>query len=234
MKTNISDIPEKEAGDYIGKRLLEHQSVPILLLVSGGSSLAVLEHVDEATLGSHITVGLVDDRFTTDAEGNNFRVMQRTLFYARCAEKGVQFIPSFPDEQETHTKYCERIKQALENFYKQHPQGHTIGIFGIGEDGHTASIFPSSESDFLTSYATDAFYTEVKRPALTYPLRGTVTPAFIEDKIDDVVLYAVGSTKCDNILNYMHNKNFAHYQIPALIPAQHPQSILFTDCQTLL
>ena len=54
------------------------------------------------------------------------------------------------------------------------------------------------------------------------------------EKVDEVILYATGSTKCDNILSYMHNKNFAQHQLPALIPAQHPQSTLFTDCQTMV
>jgi hypothetical protein len=66
-----------------------------------------------------------------------------------------------------------------------------------------------------------------------YSERTTVTPTLIEELIDEVILYAIGTNKCENILDYMYNRTFLQHEIPALIPASHPQSVLFTDCPTL-
>jgi len=73
----------------------------------------------------------------------------------------------------------------------------------------------------------------VTQTAHPYPQRTSVTPAFIEEYIDEIVLYAVGTNKCENILDYMYNRTFKEHEIPALIPASHPHSMLFTDCPSL-
>ena len=234
MKTHISDQAGIDAGEYITQKIFEHSGESILLLLSGGSAFSVFDAIDSSCLTPQITIGFVDDRFTQEAKGNSFMQLEKTIFYTNAKEYGVSFINSKPEVTETHHDFCTRIQNEFELMFSKNPNMYTIALFGIGEDGHTASLFPSNESEFYTTYKPDALYAPIYNESLTYPYRGTITPQFIEEKIDDVVLFAVGSNKCDNILNYMHYKNFAHHQIPALIPAQHPHSILFTDCATLL
>ena len=234
MKTQTSDSPAFDAGQYIQEKLLAHKDEYILLLVAGGSALNVLEYIDGSKLNSKVTLATTDERFTHEAKGNNFVQLQTTNFYKDAREVGVQCINSKPQITDTHESFTKRLTLAFEDYYKTHSNSYTIGIFGIGEDGHTASIFPTSESEYISKYGNGALYVSLVNSSLQYAYRTTITPSFIEEKIDDVVLYATGNTKCDNILNYMHNRNFNHYQIPALIPAQHQQSILFTDCYTLL
>jgi len=234
MKTQISNNPAVEAGTYISQKVASQSDKNILLLLSGGSALALINHIDVSQFGPHVTLGLTDDRFTTDARGNTFALIQKSSFYAQLRDAGVHFINSYPKEEEGHGAYAMRIKEDVERFILNNPTGYTIGVFGIGEDGHTASIFPHAEKDFNLLYKTEDFIVPVVRSDNEFPLRITVTPLFIENNLDDVVLFAVGSNKCDNILNYMYNHTFADYQIPALIPASHPQSILFTDCDTLI
>lgn len=234
MKTQTSDTPAFDAAQYIQEKLTSHKDEHILLLVAGGSALAVLGAIDGTKLCSKVTIATTDERFTHDAKGNNFMQLQETNFYKNAREVGAQCINSKPQMSDTHESFTKRLLLAFEDYYKTHSNSYTIGLFGIGEDGHTASIFPTSESEFISKYGSGALYVSLVNNSLQYTYRTTVTPTFIEEKIDDVVLYATGNTKCDNILNYMHNRNFTHYQIPALIPAQHQQSILFTDCYTLL
>ncbi len=234
MKTNISHTPSEEASAFIEEKLALHKNEPILFLISGGSSLCALEKINPNVLSPLVTIVTTDERFTINEQGNNFKQFQATSFYQSAVAAGVTCIASVPQENERHEQFAERMRKSLEEYFDLHPSGYALGVFGIGEDGHTASIFPTSEAEFNEAYRTDALYVPVTQPQLQYPFRTTVTPSFIEEKIDDVVLFAVGSTKCDNILNYMHNKNFSQYQIPALIPAQHPRSVLFTDCHTLL
>ena len=233
MESHISLEAAKEAGAYIEKRIFDNYNKSILFIISGGSSLAVLEHINPEKISKSTTLVVTDERFTNDLVGNNFLQLQQTIFYSKAREVGVQFISTIPLDNERHEQFAERIQKQIESYYSENLNSYTIGLFGIGEDGHTASIFPTTEIEFNTAYKSDSYYVPVTQPEQKYPFRATVTPSFIEEKINDVVLYAVGSTKCDNILKYMHNKNFAHHEIPALIPAQHPSSILFTDCQTL-
>jgi 6-phosphogluconolactonase/glucosamine-6-phosphate isomerase/deaminase len=234
MKTHISETPEKEAGEYICKKLQEHAGEQILLLLSGGSAFSILDHIDPSCIGPHVHIGLSDERFTTDAQGNNFLQLQQTAFYKKIQESGAQFFDSFPKEHETQFEFSNRLKLEIEKYFYAYPESYALGIFGIGEDGHTAGIFPMGEKEFADTYKTAEFYIPVTEPTNTYPLRSSITPAFIEEVIDDVVLYAVGTNKCENILDYMYNRTFAEHEIPALIPASHPQSVLFTDCPTLI
>lgn len=234
MKTQTSDTPAFEAGQYIQEKLASHKDEHILFLVAGGSALSVLDAIDGTQLSSMVTIGTTDERFTHEKKGNNFMMLEETTFYKDAREVGAQCISSKPQMGDTHESFTKRLLLAFEDYYKTHSNSYTIGLFGIGEDGHTASIFPTSESEFISKYGSGALYVPLTNSSLQYMYRTTITPSFIEEKIDDVVLYATGNNKCDNILNYMHNRNFNHYQIPALIPAQHQQSILFTDCYTLL
>ncbi len=234
MKTRISETPAQEAGEYITEKLREHTGEHILLLLGGGSALLVLDHIDINALHKQVTLVTTDERFTRDIQGNNFSALEQLPFYTKATEQEVSFINSVPREGESHHAFAKRLQDAFDHYFIEFPNAYTIGLFGIGEDGHTASIFPANESDFEAIYQDGKMYVPVTQSAFPYPLRTTVTPTFIEEKIDDVVLFAVGSNKCDNILNYMYNRNFSNFQIPALFPAQHPQSILFTDCPTLI
>jgi 6-phosphogluconolactonase/glucosamine-6-phosphate isomerase/deaminase len=181
-----------------------------------------------------LTVATTDERFTFDTQGNNFLQLKETNFFTALEGSHAQHIDSSPLQGETFEMFTLRIKSSLEEYFSKNSNAYTIALLGIGEDGHTASIFPSTEQNFEELYPSDELYVGVTQSNLHYPYRATITPCFIEEKVDEVVLFAVGSIKCDNILNYMHNKNFSRHQIPALIPAQHPQSVLFTDCQTLV
>ena len=234
MRTHISLTPAVDAGVYIQEKIQEHKDSPILFLVSGGSSFSILEHISESVLNASITIAITDERYTDDQNGNNFSLLTKTAFYKKASAQGVQFIHSLKMEGESHVQFTDRIENKLREFRNTHPNAYGLGIFGIGEDGHTAGIFPASENEFIERYEVDSYYVSLVQKENTYPKRSTVTPLFIEEVLNDIVMFAVGSNKCDNILNYMHNKSFSRFQIPALIPARHPHSILFTDCETLI
>ncbi len=233
MKSHISDTPDIDAGKYISLMLKEHAHENILLLLSGGSAFAILQHIQTEHFGPHMTIGMVDERFTREEKGNNFLQLRQSVFYEEANTAGVNFFESIPKENERQEDFAERIKDAIETHFYAYPNSYALGIFGIGEDGHTAGIFPTTEKDFASLYKTSEFYIPITQEKLPYPWRTTITPTFIEEVLDDVVLYAVGTNKCENILDYMYNKTFTQHEIPALIPASHPQSILFTDCPTI-
>jgi 6-phosphogluconolactonase/glucosamine-6-phosphate isomerase/deaminase len=234
MKTNISSNPTKEAREYISQVLREHSESPVLFFISGGSALRVLECIEPDALKQSQTIMMMDERFTKDQNGNNFSLLTQTTFFKNAQGSGVEFISTLPKEDERHEQFSERIDAQVETYLQAHSDAYVLGLFGIGEDGHTASIFPATEQDFIEAYTSEHTFVPITRPQEQYPFRISITPAFIEEKISEAVLYAVGSKKCDNILSYMHTKNFGAHEIPALIPARHPESTLFTDCVALL
>jgi 6-phosphogluconolactonase/glucosamine-6-phosphate isomerase/deaminase len=202
--------------------------------VSGGSALRVLEAIPSQALNGNITIGLTDNRYTQNPEEDNFVALTKTEFYTRAAAAGCVLLPMNIGVGESHAAYVARLNSILETYYAEHTDACTIGLFGIGEDGHTASIFSAPKTEFDAVYRTDTHYVLVENQNVPEPLRVSVSTSFIEEKCDHVVLYAVGSTKCDNILSYMHTKHLEQHELPALIPAQHPSSQLYTDCEALI
>jgi 6-phosphogluconolactonase/glucosamine-6-phosphate isomerase/deaminase len=233
MRSSITENPDKEAGEYISSVLKEHAQEDILLLLSGGSAFSILMYIKTENIGPNVTIGFVDEHFTADPEGNNFLIFTQTEFYKAAEASGAKFITSVPFTHEKHHEFADRIRQQLEDYIDAHPSSFKFAVFGIGEDGHTAGIFPSSSEEFTRIYQIDEAYTYVTQTAHKYAERTTITPTFIEEMLDEVILYAIGKNKCDNILNYMYNQTFTKHEIPALIPASHPHSMLFTDCPTI-
>jgi 6-phosphogluconolactonase/glucosamine-6-phosphate isomerase/deaminase len=233
MKSHITETPDKDAGEHISKLLREHRGEYVLLLLSGGSALNILSHIKTEHMSPSVTIAMADEHFTRDAAGNNFLQVTATPFYAASVEKGANFIPSVPGEYEKLHEFSARMRETFEKYLQEYPERFTIGVFGIGEDGHTAGIFPAPLDQFESIYKTDDFYIHVTQHTHAYSERTTVTPTLIEELVDEVILYAIGTNKCENILDYMYNRTFLQHEIPALIPASHPQSVLFTDCPTL-
>jgi len=233
MHTNITKYPAQHAGEYITRILQQRATEDILLLCSGGSALSILDHIDTNIVTPMLTLGVVDERFTTEESGNNFLQLSRKPLFEAIFERGEGILSSQIMGRETFDQFYERIKKALQGYFENHTQAHVIGIFGIGEDGHTAGIFPKTENEFSKVYRIDQIVVPVEDEKNLYPERISITPKCIEEHIDEVILYAVGENKCNTVLTDMYNKNLHEHQIPALIPAAHPKSILFTDCTNI-
>jgi len=234
MRTHVSENPDKDAGEHLTSLLREHSHENILLVLSGGSTFALLPYIDPSVLGPHLTICMSDERFTRDENGNNFLQLTNTEFFEHAKVAGASYIDSTPQLNEPQQVFTLRMQETFTAYMDAHPEYYAVGTFGIGEDGHTAGIFPAPIKEFTSLYRSGELYVSLTQTQAPYPFRATVTPTFIEEVLDEVILYAVGKNKCENILDYMYNRTFEQHEVPALIPASHPQSILFTDCPTLM
>jgi 6-phosphogluconolactonase len=91
---------------------------------------------------------LVDERFVSfDDQDSNYRMLKETLFEKiPIPQKNIHPIPTERTSLETSAREYE---EDLRGFFKvskgQYPAFDVI-LLGIGEDGHTASLFPGSEA----------------------------------------------------------------------------------------
>lgn len=183
--------------------LAQAQSVnnSVLLLVSGGSAFDLFPLIDTASIDEHVTIGVLDERYSTDPKENNFAQFQTTAFYQAAKEKGAQFIDTTVQEGEEHEAHAKRFEKAFLDWDEVNPDGVIVATVGIGPDGHTSGIlpFPENPSRFEELFENidilvAAYDAEDKNP---YRYRSTTTNTFLRDYLDYAFVYAVGANKKD-------------------------------------
>lgn len=166
----------------ITQRLLEGQRV--LWLVAGGSSVAVAiataKLLEEAKVSlDGLTVSLTDERYGIHGHpDSNWQQMKMAGFDL----PGARLHQVLGDK--TFAETVADFDKFLEN--ELTTADYRIGLFGIGEDGHTSGILPHSaavHAQQLVCGYTGSDYQRI-----------TTTPAAIA-RLDETVVYAVGKAK---------------------------------------
>jgi 6-phosphogluconolactonase/glucosamine-6-phosphate isomerase/deaminase len=138
------------AAKQVSRFLQEAHAVPTLLLLSGGSSLAMADEVNVSQLGKHVTIGMLDERHSIDPSVNNFAQFSGRKLYQQGKAKEVQYIDTRvilkdihgQEVPETLEELTERMQKELRDWRAKNPKGRVVITQGIGEDGHTAGIMP--------------------------------------------------------------------------------------------
>ncbi|QWF70348.1 6-phosphogluconolactonase [Methylomonas paludis] len=143
-----------ECQDILSESISKHGSAT--LLVSGGSTPAPLyEALSKTELAwKKIKVALVDERWV-DAQhiASNEALIKRSLLINNA--KAATFVG-----MKTADQRASKGQSETEGRYRSLPQPFTVAIVGMGNDGHTASLFPhatglrnalNAESDQLTA-----------------------------------------------------------------------------------
>lgn len=195
MKTILAtNNPAKEAGHLLGEILTMHKHVPVLLLVSGGSAFALLEHVPPEVCGSHLTLAVLDERFSTDATITNFAQLSQTDFFARATGAGAVSISSLVLPAESLASHARRFETALQKWRDDNATGVVVATLGMGVDGHTAGIFPGYVEELDRRGRWVEGY-EVPLEINDYTKRITVTPRFLSTQINAAVAFVAGPQK---------------------------------------
>ena len=116
-----------------------------LLAVSGGKSpIALFERLREQALDWRaVTVILVDERCVPhDHADSNTALVRQHLLQGPAA--AAHFVPFFEDmpEGELSDDALTALAQTAQQRLAAVPWPLDVGILGMGEDGHTASLFP--------------------------------------------------------------------------------------------
>lgn len=174
-------------------------------MLSGGSGINIAKNLDfkiDLKYLKNLTITVTDERVVIGKD-NNFESLIEVLpsilvNNARFIDTSVKSIRRVSDV-ETHSQ---EFDKQLRTWSKQNPSGKVVALLGIGADGHTAGILPfdknpaleTNNEKWIVGYAIDDYY---KNPDKIneYHYRTTITFPFMLNKIDRVVVYAVGENK---------------------------------------
>ena len=127
------------------------------LAVSGGKSpIPVFEALREQDLDwSKVTVVLVDERIVPrDHEASNTALVARHLLQGKAA--AARFLPFFRElAPQPNAEVLDALVEDAETRIATLPWPLDVAVLGMGEDAHTASLFPGAPG-YVRAIATDA------------------------------------------------------------------------------
>lgn len=199
IRTHSADEAARLAGDALTHELITKADRPALFLVSGGSSLFVLDFMPAVAVRSNIQVGLVDERWTKSERDWNTYSYKKTDFAKKLSARGAPFIPidttiagSAAESAQTYETYLKQWRNLFSN-------GLIVALFGIGADGHTAGIlpFPGQKEMFEQTFLnTRQWYVGYDTGTIgTCATRITMTLHCLMQEIDMSVVYISGEEK---------------------------------------
>ncbi len=118
----------------------------VLLCLSGGSALELLNDFNYDVLGSHVTITVLDERFSSDPAINNMAQIEKTGFLDRAREVGCEIIDTMVHEGDSMEEVVAGFNMALVRWQENNKAGKIVTTAGMGPDGHTSGIIPGSEN----------------------------------------------------------------------------------------
>ncbi len=188
-----------------------------LFLSSGGSSLAILDFIDEDVLADYLTIGVLDERYDVGGGNNNFLHLARTGFYARALASGCSFIDTRVRPGQTQRDLAGHFEGELRAWRKGNPGGYIIATVGIGPDGHTSGImpFPEDRETFDALFNGDRWVVSYNAAGKTpFPERVTTTNTFLR-MISRAIVYATGAEKAEALRRLEEDVSLA--EVPAAV-----------------
>ncbi len=221
------------AGDFLSRELLALAGKETLLLVSGGSSLGTFEHMSDASFRSNITVGQIDERWTSHQGDLNAEAFKKTLFSKKIREFGAPFVPidtSLPSVEESARAYEEYLKQWKTAWH----DSAIVAVLGIGEDGHIAGIMPNTTDTNVFNrdfYDTRAWYRGYDTEGVgEFPSRVTATMKFLYQEVHVAFVVCAGGKK-RGALERLYAPEGSLAQTPARILREMRHVYLFSDVE---
>ncbi len=153
-------------------------------------------------------VFIIDERFVPyDSDDNNYHMINRTLLCHVVIPAGnIHFISTVENTpEESAIRYEQDLLSYAKKSKSQYPSLDMV-ILGLGEDGHTASLFPDSPALDETKHlavavnATNSKSTSNRRITMTYPVINNAEQIFFlasgEEK-SGVIKQIIENKKCD-------------------------------------
>jgi 6-phosphogluconolactonase/glucosamine-6-phosphate isomerase/deaminase len=232
LKVNTSQKPAHNAAEKLGRLLHDTEPNSVLLMLSGGSAFQLLEHLDPSKSFAHVTISMLDERYSTEKAINNFARLTETEFYVKARTGAASFLDTRIQDGESFNEAEVRFDYAVKSWIHDNPGGKIIVTMGIGEDGHTAGIFPhENDEKFRFLFEQDEhFVVGYHASTSTYPERMTVTDHFLREYADAAVIFATGEAKRTALQRVLAGEGNL-YETPARIVREMKNAELFTDME---
>ena len=124
QNTNISSV-KLSAINTLEKSLVENANKEILLLLSGGSAFSLLS-LNKKYLNSHITIGVLDERYSADPQINDFYQLSVTSFFVTAVKARCKFIDTKVKTNESIQNLAFRFEKELRLWRNYNPKGKII------------------------------------------------------------------------------------------------------------
>lgn len=208
----------------------EKGKVPFHLALSGGGTAQLLfrlwanEYKDRIDWG-HLRFYWVDERCVppTDNESNYKHADELLFGPLQIPPAHIFRIQGEDDPEREAVRYSALVRKNLQE-YDDVPLFDCI-ILGVGDDFHTASIFPSS-MNLLTD---ERLFAESLHP-VTGQRRVTMTGTLI---LNGMVLFVpiVGQSKTNVVKQLLHDPVLADTTPGGYILSRATEAVVFTDCE---
>jgi len=175
QKDEISDFIIRMWNE-ISRSAIQSKGIFSVALSGGKTPIDLyykLSGVKEMLPWDRMHIFLVDERFVpTDHNESNYRMLKETLFDHVSIPKGnIHFIPT---ERLTLQASAMAYEEDLKKFFRlskdQFPEFDLL-LLGIGEDGHTASLFPGAPAlNDQEHLVAPVFLDEMRHPRITLTL----------------------------------------------------------------
>jgi len=222
---------QKKAAIELALHLKEYNKLPVLLLISGGSSLGLLNFLDLKDITQNLTVSFLDERYTTKNENTNFYNFSNTRMYTYLQKNNNSVIDLTIKQNETLKDMTQQFEDFLYEWKETHKNGKIVITQGIGDDGHTAGImpFPENEVEFEKLFEGDNWTSGYDAGEKNkFSKRITVTNTFLKNVVDVSVVYAKGENK-KRVLKKVLGENVSPYILPATILHEMKEVHIFCD-----
>lgn len=207
----------------------EKGKVPFHLALSGGGTAQLLFNLWNNQFKDRIDWNRlrfywVDERCVPPSDNeSNFKHAEDLLFRPLGIPPSHIFrIHGEDDPEQEAVRYSSLVRKDIQE-YDDVPLFDCI-ILGIGDDFHTASIFPSN-MNLLTD---ERFYAESVHP-VSGQRRVTMTGTLILNAMA-IFVPVVGQSKTHVVEQLLHNPGLAHSTPAGYILSRSEEAIVFTDC----
>lgn len=201
----IEQVETDKAALYARSELIKYltkckvDNTSVLLCLSGGSALELIKDFPMEILGSHVTITVLDERYSTDPKINNMAQIPATGFLDKATAAGCGIIDTRVKEGESIEEVVAGYHLALTRWMENNPDGKIVATAGMGPDGHTSGIIPGS-NNFDILFGDDQKKLVVGYVAANQPeaqkMRITTTFAFLE-KVAFAVMLVLGESKAE-------------------------------------
>jgi 6-phosphogluconolactonase/glucosamine-6-phosphate isomerase/deaminase len=212
-------------------RYVSEATVPVLLLLSGGSALSVVRRLGTWDAMCSLTIAVLDERFDPTNRESNWAKIVQTGWFSLATAKGAAHIDTLTLVNDTIDTLTARFEEGIAAWGKEHPSGVIVGLFGMGDDGHTAGVFPMPEDleAFADSFQSERLVLGYRAPdTVTIPLRMTVTLTGIRTFACGFA-YVCGGQKRDNLCDLRCGVSRPLHILPAGIWRDLPSMRIATD-----